>query len=573
MAPTPQGPQSPRTSGEHDALSIALDAGLYGPESTERYARLRDSLGGEGGKVDRASLEKICQQFKEGEINLTQALKAYGDVTDSRQWPVLAIRPNIEQEKLEDRLLTLGFEIVPPLASAYRRVGLIPVRVPPEPPIVEAISKRPDVSRVERSWQATTEASTAPDPKGLLTYPDELINAEELDKELFGTRDPVIIGLLDSGIDARHPVLQTRLLDQRAFRYGEERIGDRFGHGTAVAGIITKLCPSAHFYSAKVLDEGGRGNLDDLIRAVAWLHRKRPDIVVCSALTEGLDDNNSIASGLFDELAACGIPVFIPTRDPEGNLAPPADAKGVISVGMATKAGISTKATLLARGTQLRVPRSIQANKKRFPMLQPTGWTTFESPASATAFAAGIACLLMRAARMHQRRPTASDILEALMDGADARRHTLDPTVTLQRFIKKLQSAPPEQAQPTTARINAQAEAQQDVRPPAQRTKTPSAPLKAPPVRTKTPTDTPSEETAVNLEAMNSASMDALDHDDEGAFVEEIPTLAFAAHHAPAGQGTTGAPLDPWDEVQEEGDEPTMAMDEGWTLAPEPKKK
>ena len=561
MAPTGQGPKSPQGTGEVEGLSTVLDAGLFGDDSLDRYERLRNGLREDDSALDLDGLGRLGQKLHDKELSIKEALKAYKKNTDTRRWPIFVVKPNTSQEKLEDRVLTLGFEIVPPLASAYRKVGLIPLRIPPEFSFLEALSRRPDISRIERSWLSVGAATPAPDSKGLLTYPDELVNAESLDKDFFSKRDPVCIGLLDSGIDSRHPDLQTHMIDQRAFRIGEERVGDRYGHGTAVAGTITKLCPSALFYSAKVLSEHGDGNLDDLVRAVGWLRRKKPDLIICSVMTAGMDARgHSILSRLFEDLAATGVPVIVPASNPEGDLSPPGDAQGVISVGM-TKASISTRATLLARGDQLRVPRSIQADKALFPLLQPNGFTSFESPAAAAAIVAGTAALLIRAARRARRPATGSEILSALLAGCDPSRNVLDPQSAIERYIKALAEAPTHD-EPMTTKIDAEAKAIQDLRPPK---------------RTRTPTG--ARPLGTLEEASTAIDVPALGLKD----YEEVPTVTFPAHqlatgaHAPVEQSPPALAAaeisDQWDEINPEEieEDPTMAMDD-WLL-PNDKKK
>jgi hypothetical protein len=538
MAATENGPVTTPAVGEVEGLSTVLDSGLFGEVSTERFDRLRKGLSASGENVELDTLADLGRRLHDRKVSLKDAVKIYKEKSDTRRWPIVVVRPNADQTKLEDRILTLGFEIVPSLASAYRKVGLIPLRVPPEFPFVEALSRRPDISRIERSWARTGVPDSLPDSKGLLTYPDELLDADTLDSDFFSRRDPIRIGLIDSGIDARHQVLQTHLIDQRSFRLGEDRVGDRFGHGTAVAGTITKLCPSALFFSAKVFTESGSGNLDDLIRAVAWMKRKAPDIVICSAVIGGEDKDTSILTRLFEDLAKAGIPTIVPAYNSDGDLAAPANARGVISVAMSS-ARISSKATILARGDQLRVPRSIQADKMRFPLLQsPAGFTSFESPAAAAAIVTATAALLIRCARNIRHKASASELREALLAGCEPGKRLLDPQKAIEAYTKTLEARSEAAAKEVLATA-------------------PKEDLPAPPLRTKTPT-------GPALPALGQSDDFTATEDEEEAAtylsipsipnmpahrIDEPPTITFPAHEL-----ATGA-IQKLDKTSEGGDD------------------
>lgn len=77
----------------------------------------------------------------------------------------------------------------------------------------------------------------------------------------------VSVAIIDSGIDTGHPDLFGKVRDSVEARAENKRIvfdpgdsGDSAGHGTACAGIITKIAPDAELYSIKVLGAGGLGD-------------------------------------------------------------------------------------------------------------------------------------------------------------------------------------------------------------------------------------------------------------------------------------------------------------------------
>jgi subtilisin len=77
----------------------------------------------------------------------------------------------------------------------------------------------------------------------------------------------ISVAVIDSGIDANHPDLQGKIKESVEARKDNTRVvfeasetGDSAGHGTACAGIISRIAPDAEFYSIKVLGAGGLGD-------------------------------------------------------------------------------------------------------------------------------------------------------------------------------------------------------------------------------------------------------------------------------------------------------------------------
>ena len=77
----------------------------------------------------------------------------------------------------------------------------------------------------------------------------------------------VQIAVIDSGIDHAHPDLRGKVVESVEARREGTRVvfepsdtGDSAGHGTACAGIISRIAPDAAFCSIKVLGAGGLGD-------------------------------------------------------------------------------------------------------------------------------------------------------------------------------------------------------------------------------------------------------------------------------------------------------------------------
>jgi subtilisin family serine protease len=80
----------------------------------------------------------------------------------------------------------------------------------------------------------------------------------------------VRVAVIDSGIDAAHPLIKSRVAGYVAISEQGEQLDlnnephtDVYGHGTACAGIISALAPDCELYSVRVLGQrlSGRGTV------------------------------------------------------------------------------------------------------------------------------------------------------------------------------------------------------------------------------------------------------------------------------------------------------------------------
>ena len=95
----------------------------------------------------------------------------------------------------------------------------------------------------------------------------------------------VVVAILDTGIDPRHPMLRNAYTggwdfvegdadptDVRDFvdNDGDGLVDEGFGHGTHVAGIVHLVAPEAKLLIVRVLDSDGRGDICDIAAGVRW---------------------------------------------------------------------------------------------------------------------------------------------------------------------------------------------------------------------------------------------------------------------------------------------------------------
>ena len=106
----------------------------------------------------------------------------------------------------------------------------------------------------------------------------------------------VRVGIIDTGIDLRHPDLQAAYRGGYDFVHNdsvpeEEAEGDGFGHGTRMAGIIAAsdngfgvvgAAPGVSLHVLKIFPRKGGALTSNVIRAVEWAIAQKLDVVNCS---------------------------------------------------------------------------------------------------------------------------------------------------------------------------------------------------------------------------------------------------------------------------------------------------
>lgn len=94
-----------------------------------------------------------------------------------------------------------------------------------------------------------------------------------------GSSNPVIIGVVDSGINYNHPDLAANYIGGYDYRFDQPDPMDYCGHGTSVAGIVAAQinnnegvaggCPNCKFYAAKMAGSECDTDLESVSRAIA----------------------------------------------------------------------------------------------------------------------------------------------------------------------------------------------------------------------------------------------------------------------------------------------------------------
>jgi len=180
------------------------------------------------------------------------------------------------------------------------------------------------------------------------------------------------VAVIDSGVDASHPDLKGKV--KRACTVKEIADGkiecreipghesyDSFGHGTAVAGIITDLAPDAEIINVKVLNEYNSCTGDILIEGIKWALDQDIKLINMSLATS----KERYIHAIFKlcEQAYVQNSIIVASRRNFGDLGCPAMFSSVISVDRKdfdSKYAVRFKPRNLieydARGTQIKVP-------------------------------------------------------------------------------------------------------------------------------------------------------------------------------------------------------------------------
>ncbi len=144
----------------------------------------------------------------------------------------------------------------------------------------------------------------------------EQVNAAEALGQVIAANDtgasaavaPVVVAVIDSGIDADHPEFTGRLQQGYNFLSPTELPIDDYGHGTHVAGLIgaavnnglgiAGIAPNVTILSYKTLDQGGGGTIDNVVKAICRAVDEGADIINLSLTSPS--QNTSQYTAAFD---------------------------------------------------------------------------------------------------------------------------------------------------------------------------------------------------------------------------------------------------------------------------------
>jgi len=213
----------------------------------------------------------------------------------------------------------------------------------------------------------------------------------------------VKIGVIDSGIDYRHPELQANYAGGWDFVNNDNDPLDDYGHGTEVAGIIgaardgvglVGVAPEAHLYAYKVFNSLGIGTYSNVIAALDRAVADRMDVVNLSFGSPGnpgrdlLDAcDRAVSAGIVLVAAAGNYDGLVGTAD---TIIYPAHYSSVIAVGATTMdderadfSSIGSELDLVAPGVDI------------YTTTLSGGYTTVTGTSFSAPYVTGVAALLI----------------------------------------------------------------------------------------------------------------------------------------------------------------------------------
>ncbi len=174
-----------------------------------------------------------------------------------------------------------------------------------------------EVDHPKRALQVTADGAMTPLAQArsrtgqTIPYGIDLLRARQVWE--LGTGRNIRVGVLDSGIDPDHPDLKANFKGGRDFVDNDDDPRDLNGHGTHVAGTIAAInnnfgvvgvAPDVDLFVLRVLDAGGSGTTNNVIRAVDWAIANNLDIISLSLGSAGSSVNEERA---FQRAADAGI--------------------------------------------------------------------------------------------------------------------------------------------------------------------------------------------------------------------------------------------------------------------------
>ncbi|KAB5545922.1 hypothetical protein GE09DRAFT_1132964 [Coniochaeta sp. 2T2.1] len=282
------------------------------------------------------------------------------------------------------------------------------------------IKVRPDSIRGAPGETAIVAANEVNDPymrhKWIATmeeFSDFLLTAERNADPPYVLPKPVLVAVIDDGVDINEASVQSRVIGGRSFchRNEDQNLNQPYyvssgGHGTAMAGLICKLCPNVKLFVLKLDDKldasGGRTiTAKSAAKAVRAAIDKGVDIISMSWTIERTDLNKDDIVELeraIEEAAAKNILMFCAATDQgayrDRTYPAASGTKKLFKIGAAEASGAAYKwvgdqsaVDFIMPGHQVVLERHDDRNVTKF--------TPLTGSSVATALASGLAAIVL----------------------------------------------------------------------------------------------------------------------------------------------------------------------------------
>jgi len=270
-------------------------------------------------------------------LGLARAISVSFAKAEPKARKIVVFKPEIDETTQEILINKVGGEKIKDLRIIRgKAVWLTPQAEKNLAKRAEILRIDPDVEVFALERSNKIRGRSKPQPSQIITW-----NIDRVDAEIswsISTGDPVKVGVIDTGIDLKHPDLKENIKGGYNAINPSKSPNDDNGHGTHVAGIIAALNnnigvvgvgPKIDLYAIKVLNASGSGYLSDVIEGLQWVLENGMQVVNMSL---GTSENVQSFHEAIIKAYNAGVTIVAAAGNTGGSVLYPAAYPEVIAV-------------------------------------------------------------------------------------------------------------------------------------------------------------------------------------------------------------------------------------------------
>ena len=307
-------------------------------------------------KTDSSYLDKIEKSLQKvpasKEVEFIVTLKAEADLTKVKPEDVVDTLKDTSEKSQESLISFIERKVKDGEISEYNSFFIInSIYIKGKAELIEKIARRSDVESIRLNHTIVSDKEEIVKRKSSLSEVTSYVpwNLESIQADrVTKTGKNIVVGIIDSGVNANHPELQDALIPEGFKDFVEPsntEPKDETGHGTHVAGTILGrtigIAKDAKLIVARVFNKEGEASDDGLLAAGQWILEKKPQVVNNSW---GGNRDDSFYDDIIKKWKAAGIvPIFSSgntgeyNAGGEGSIGSPGSLEDSFSVGALTK--------------------------------------------------------------------------------------------------------------------------------------------------------------------------------------------------------------------------------------------
>ena len=307
-------------------------------------------------KTDSSYLDKIEKSLQKvpasKEVESIVTLKAEADLTKVKPEDVVDTLRDTSEKSQESLISFVERKVKDGDISEYNSFFIInSIYIKGRAELIEKIARRSDVESIRLNHTIVSDKEEMVKRKSSLSEVTSYVpwNLESIQADrVTKTGKDIVVGIIDSGVNANHPELQNALLPEGFKDFVEPsntEPKDETGHGTHVAGTILGrtigIAKDAKLIVARVFNKEGEASDEGLLAAGQWILEKKPQVVNNSW---GGNRDDSFYDDIVKKWKAAGIvPIFSSgntgeyNAGGEGSIGSPGSLEDSFSVGALTK--------------------------------------------------------------------------------------------------------------------------------------------------------------------------------------------------------------------------------------------